>query len=60
MWVYNNNKIFIWYSATSIIVRGASQHIKYIQMCVCVHVRASICMCEYVCVYSCMCVCVCV
>ena len=23
---YNNN-IFIWYSATSIIVRGASQHI---------------------------------
>ena len=23
----NNNNIFIWYSATSIIVRGASQHI---------------------------------
>ena len=25
--VNNNNNIFIWYSATSIIVRGASQHI---------------------------------
>ena len=27
IYLCNNNNIFIWYSATSIIVRGASQHI---------------------------------